>query len=46
MGGLMDDGRIDSREIVGNDNSLSRDLDEEEFFISFSGILLLLELVD
>jgi hypothetical protein len=43
---LTDDGRIDSREITGNDNSLSRDLDEEEFFIAFNGILLVLELFD
>jgi len=46
MGGLIDDGRIDSSEIIGNDNSLSKDLDDEEFFISFNGILFVLELFD
>jgi hypothetical protein len=42
----MDDGRMDSREIIGNDKSFSNDFDDKEFFISFNGILFVLEFVD
>ncbi len=46
IGGFIDDGRIDSRAIKGNDNSLSKDFDDAEFFISFKGILFVFEFVD
>jgi hypothetical protein len=37
---------MDSREIIGNDKSFSKGFDDKEFFISFNGILFVLELVD
>ncbi len=37
---------MNSREIIGNDKSFSNDFDDKEFFISFNGILLVLEFVD
>ncbi len=37
---------MNSREIIGNDKSFSNDFDDKEFFISFNGILLVLELVN
>ncbi len=43
IGGLTDDGRIDSREIIGNDCSFSNDFNDEEFFIAFKGILFVFE---
>jgi hypothetical protein len=44
--GLAADGRIDSRETIGNDISLSNGLDKEEFIISFNGILFRFKLGD
>jgi hypothetical protein len=37
---------MDSREIVGNGNSLSTNFDDEELFISLNGILFILETGD
>jgi hypothetical protein len=44
--GLAADGRMDSRETIGNDISLSNGLDKEEFIISFNGILFRFKLGD
>ncbi len=44
IGGFTDDGRIDSRDIIGNGRSFSNDFDE--LFISFNGILFGFELID
>lgn len=46
MGGFSDEGRMDSRAMVGNGNSGSEDFVGEVGLISFSGILLLVELVN
>ena len=46
MGGFSDEGRIDSRLMIGNGDSASEDLVGEIGLISFSGVLLLVELVN